>query len=204
MFCILYVVAKLRVYFFGYGFVLLSRITCFHWGSIICRIIVNFGCCQYRYSIDELLSESDRSTMLRVLNFHPRKSEKFGIGPQDIKVCVLAWGGFDVWSKFILFLVPMCIKVCVLVWRRFGYAVKVYFVSSWFLLMYLKVMYIKLECTLNFTVGKFFYILSEENYIYSPLKMLLWERYFFFLCYFIMNIYTLLNLMNSVEPWKQV
>ena len=50
---------------------------------------MNFGCCLCRYSIDELLSESDRSTMLRVLNFHPRKSEKFGIGPQDIKVCVL-------------------------------------------------------------------------------------------------------------------
>ncbi|KAG4987526.1 hypothetical protein JHK85_030509 [Glycine max] len=43
-------------------------------------------CILNKYSIDELLSESDRSTMLRVLNFHPRKSEKFGIGPQDIKV----------------------------------------------------------------------------------------------------------------------
>ncbi|RDX61403.1 DNA-directed RNA polymerase IV subunit 1, partial [Mucuna pruriens] len=39
-----------------------------------------------RYSIDELLSETDRSTMLRVLHFHPCRSEKFGIGPQDIKV----------------------------------------------------------------------------------------------------------------------
>lgn len=81
------------------------------------------------------------------------------------------------------FFVQMCIKVCVLVWRRFGSAVKIYFVSSWFFLMCLKVMYIKLECTLNFTVGKFFYILSEENYIYSPLKMLLWERYLFFSVY---------------------
>ncbi|KAH1164241.1 hypothetical protein GLYMA_01G215700v4 [Glycine max] len=43
-------------------------------------------CILNKYSIDELLSESDRSTMLRVLNFHPHKSEKFGIGPQDIKV----------------------------------------------------------------------------------------------------------------------
>ncbi|TKY70899.1 DNA-directed RNA polymerase IV subunit 1 [Spatholobus suberectus] len=43
-------------------------------------------CILNKYSIDELLSESDRSTMLRVLHFHPRRSEKFGIGPQDIKV----------------------------------------------------------------------------------------------------------------------
>nr|KYP67245.1 DNA-directed RNA polymerase II subunit RPB1 [Cajanus cajan] len=43
-------------------------------------------CILNKYSIDDLLSESDRSIMLRVLHFHPRRSEKFGTGPQDIKV----------------------------------------------------------------------------------------------------------------------
>ncbi|KAL9328666.1 hypothetical protein ACSQ67_003669 [Phaseolus vulgaris] len=43
-------------------------------------------CILNKYEIDELLSEFDRSTILRVLNFHPRRSEKLGIGPQDIKV----------------------------------------------------------------------------------------------------------------------
>ncbi|KAL2348086.1 hypothetical protein Fmac_002086 [Flemingia macrophylla] len=43
-------------------------------------------CILNKYSIDEMLSERDRSTMLRVLHFHPRRSEKFGSGPQDIKV----------------------------------------------------------------------------------------------------------------------
>lgn len=50
---------------------------------------MNFGCCLCRYSIDELLSDRDRTIVLRVLHFHPRTSEKIGIGPQDIKVCVL-------------------------------------------------------------------------------------------------------------------
>ncbi|KAK7309001.1 hypothetical protein RJT34_05393 [Clitoria ternatea] len=38
------------------------------------------------YSIDELLNERDKSTMLRVLRFHPHKDEKLGPGPKDIKV----------------------------------------------------------------------------------------------------------------------
>ncbi|KAK7317076.1 hypothetical protein RJT34_01003 [Clitoria ternatea] len=39
-----------------------------------------------KYSIDELLNERDKLTMLKVLRFHPHKDEKLGSGPQDIKV----------------------------------------------------------------------------------------------------------------------
>ncbi|KAE9613175.1 putative DNA-directed RNA polymerase [Lupinus albus] len=38
------------------------------------------------YLIDQQLSDRDLSTMLRVLHFHPHKDEKFGAGPQGIKV----------------------------------------------------------------------------------------------------------------------
>lgn len=54
------------------------------------RIIFNFGCCLCRYPIDEILGERDKSTIMRVLHFHPRKNEKLGSGLQDIKVCVIA------------------------------------------------------------------------------------------------------------------
>ncbi|XP_057449930.1 DNA-directed RNA polymerase IV subunit 1 isoform X2 [Lotus japonicus] len=39
-----------------------------------------------RYSIDQVISDHDKITMLRVLHFHPRKNEKLGCGPADIKV----------------------------------------------------------------------------------------------------------------------
>ncbi|MCI26478.1 DNA-directed RNA polymerase IV subunit 1-like, partial [Trifolium medium] len=42
------------------------------------------------YPIDEILSEKDKLTIMKVLHFHPCKNEKFGSGPQDIKVRVLA------------------------------------------------------------------------------------------------------------------
>ncbi|KAG2375709.1 DNA-directed RNA polymerase IV subunit 1 DNA-directed RNA polymerase D subunit 1 [Vigna angularis] len=50
------------------------------------KLTIASRCILNKYAIDELISEFDRSTMLRVLNFHPRRSEKLGIGPQDIKV----------------------------------------------------------------------------------------------------------------------
>ncbi|KAJ1416079.1 RNA polymerase, alpha subunit [Sesbania bispinosa] len=44
-------------------------------------------CILNKYSIDELLSDSDKLTMLKVLRFHPRRNEKLGdSGPKDIKV----------------------------------------------------------------------------------------------------------------------
>ncbi|XP_027361635.1 DNA-directed RNA polymerase IV subunit 1 [Abrus precatorius] len=43
-------------------------------------------CILNKYSIDELLSERDKLTMLKVLRFHPCKNEKFGTGARDIKV----------------------------------------------------------------------------------------------------------------------
>ncbi|WJX54939.1 DNA-directed RNA polymerase [Trifolium repens] len=39
-----------------------------------------------KYPIDEILSEKDKLTIMKVLHFHPCKNEKFGSGPQDIKV----------------------------------------------------------------------------------------------------------------------
>lgn len=57
---------------------------------MLCRIIFNFGCCLCRYPIDEILGERDKSTIMRVLHFHPRKNEKLGSGLEDIKVCVIA------------------------------------------------------------------------------------------------------------------
>ncbi|MED6198738.1 hypothetical protein PIB30_069412 [Stylosanthes scabra] len=39
-----------------------------------------------KYSIDEQLNEKDLFTMLKVLHFHPHKDEKYGSGPQHIKV----------------------------------------------------------------------------------------------------------------------
>ncbi|WJX62674.1 DNA-directed RNA polymerase [Trifolium repens] len=39
-----------------------------------------------KYQIDEILSEKDKLTIMKVLHFHPCKNEKFGSGPQDIKV----------------------------------------------------------------------------------------------------------------------
>ncbi|MED6131304.1 hypothetical protein PIB30_008638 [Stylosanthes scabra] len=39
-----------------------------------------------KYSIDEQLNEKDLFTMLKVLHFHPHRDEKYGSGPQHIKV----------------------------------------------------------------------------------------------------------------------
>ncbi|KAK7251246.1 hypothetical protein RIF29_34276 [Crotalaria pallida] len=39
-----------------------------------------------KYSVDQLLGERDKSTMLMLLHFHPHKKEKIGCGTQDIKV----------------------------------------------------------------------------------------------------------------------
>ncbi|CAK8539379.1 unnamed protein product [Lathyrus sativus] len=44
------------------------------------RVILN------KYPIDEILGEKDKSTIMRVLHFHPRKNEKLGSGLQDIMV----------------------------------------------------------------------------------------------------------------------
>ncbi|AES94122.2 putative DNA-directed RNA polymerase [Medicago truncatula] len=44
------------------------------------RVILN------KYQIDETLSETDKLTIMKVLHFHPRRDEKFGSGPQNIKV----------------------------------------------------------------------------------------------------------------------
>lgn len=44
------------------------------------RVILN------KYQIDQTLSETDKLTIMKVLHFHPRRDEKFGSGPQDIKV----------------------------------------------------------------------------------------------------------------------
>ncbi|XP_012574546.1 DNA-directed RNA polymerase IV subunit 1 isoform X2 [Cicer arietinum] len=39
-----------------------------------------------KYPIDQILSERDKLTIMKVLHFHPRRNEKLGSGPQHIKV----------------------------------------------------------------------------------------------------------------------
>ncbi|KAJ4956127.1 hypothetical protein NE237_012910 [Protea cynaroides] len=39
-----------------------------------------------KYKIDEYLNEKDKSILIKALFFHPRRDEKMGCGPQDIKV----------------------------------------------------------------------------------------------------------------------
>lgn len=141
-------------------------------GSMFCRIILNFGLCLCRSPIDQLLSEKDKLTIMKVLHFHPRRDEKFGSGPQDIKVCVFAWSWFG-HVKICCFFMLMC---CV-------HETETLQVS-----MFRKFSIFSLE-------NIFLSLLTLER---IPLKITL----FCLLGYFITNIYTMLNLISLVGSRK--
>ncbi|XP_042481288.1 DNA-directed RNA polymerase IV subunit 1 isoform X2 [Macadamia integrifolia] len=67
----------------------------FYSADDILRMNISLKNILQEYEIDECLNERDKSMLLKALYFHPRRDEKMGCGPQDIKVQAALCGSID-------------------------------------------------------------------------------------------------------------